>query len=45
MPAALAVDVLVVGLVVMVVMVVIGGRTHLSIVLSSTRSWCHRRER
>ena len=41
MPAVLAVDVLVVGL---VVMLVIGGRTHLVIALSSARFSCHRRD-
>jgi len=41
MPAALAVDVLVLG---RVVMLVIGGRSHLAIVLSSARYSCHRRD-
>jgi hypothetical protein len=40
-PAALAVDVLVLG---RVVMLVIGGRTHLVIALSSARFSCHRRD-
>src|SRR6478752_7742769 len=40
-PAALAVDVLVLG---RVVMLVIGGRTHLATALSSARSSCHRRD-
>jgi hypothetical protein len=41
MPAALAVDVLVLG---RVVMLVIGGRTHLATALSSARTSCHRRD-
>ena len=40
-PAALAVDVLVLG---RVVMLVIGGRTHLATALSSARTSCHRRD-
>ena len=41
MPAAFAVDVLVLG---RVVMLVIGGRTHLATALSSARTSCHRRD-
>jgi hypothetical protein len=46
MPAVLAVHVIVIGLVVMLVLfvlVVIGGRRHLALVLSSPRSPCQRR--